>query len=399
MARPLPVLLLVLVLPLMGFGIGSTLPEQFFPPSDRDMLSLEVYLPAASSIEKTVALTKKVSEEFNKQPGLKSLHWFVGRNAPLYYYNLKQGNDNSQYYAQAMLTADNFSIANNMVAVMQRRLDEKFPEAQIIIRRLEQGPPFGAPVELRLLGPDLDVLKTLGDQLRSDVLAVEDVVHVRNSLSEAVPKIWLQVNENQALKAQLGLRDVASQLHRVVDGEVTGSVLEGTQSLPVRVKAGGQKQISLGAAHSWFLVPEGGSFSRPVPYSALGEVDIRPELGVISRRDGERVNTVQVYLRDGQLPAVVLARIKKLLAQSELALPSGYHLEVGGEDAERSEAISQLMGSMGLIFVLLVVAIVMSFNSFRLSVVIFLIAIQAAGLGMLALSLSGRLLVLLPLSA
>ena len=394
MARPAQVIVLVLLLPLLGFFLGSTLPEQFFPPSDRDMLSLELYLPAASSIEQTLALTKQVTAEFEQEPGLKSLHWFVGRNAPMYYYNLKQGNDDSQYYAQAMLTADNFIVANKMVAVMQRRLDDKFPQVQIVLRRLEQGPPFGAPVELRILGPDLNVLKTLGDELRADIMGVTDVVHVRNSLSEAVPKVWLAVDENQAMKARLGLRDVASQLHEVIDGAISGSVLEGTQSLPVRVKAGGQKQIDIGSAHSWFLIPEGADAdklqsSRPIPYSSLGEIDIRPELGVIARRDGERVNTLQVYIRDGQLPAVVLKRVKAMLQQKQLHLPAGYRLETGGEDAKRSEAVGKLMSSLGLIVVLLIVAVVMSFNSFRLSAVIFLTALQAAGMGMLALAVSG----------
>lgn len=388
--HPRKVLILVSLLPLLGFVLGSRLPEQFFPPSDRDMINLEVFLPAASSIDQTKLLTEKLSAEILSEPGVKSLHWFIGRSAPMFYYNLKQGQDNSQYYAQAMLTAEHFSDANRLVPLLQSKLDDQFPEAQIIIRRLEQGPPYDAPVEVRISGPRLEVLKDLGEQLRGRFLALENVVHVRSNLSESVPKLWLAVNENRANAGQLSLTGVAEQVHEGVDGAVTGSVLEGTQSLPVRVRAHGQNRIDMGRVHSWLLVPgEADSAGKPIPISAISDIVIKPEIGVIPRRDGQRINTVQLYIRDGVLPALVLASVKESLLAQPLALPAGYRLEFAGEDAKRDEAIGKLLGSVGLIFVLLVVSLVMAFNSFRLSVVVMLVAMQAAGLGMLALSASG----------
>jgi multidrug efflux pump subunit AcrB len=388
--NPKKIIMLVAALPLSGFFLGSTLPEQFFPPADRDMINLEVYLPVSASIEQTVALTENISDEVRGRENIKSLHWFIGRSAPSYYYNLMQGKDNSQYYAQAMLTVSHFSDVDNLMPDLQRKLDELFPEAQIILRRLEQGPPFNAPVELRLVGADLNVLKSLGEQLRLQVMPLEDVVHVRTNLSESVPKVWLSVNENKARAGRLGLTDIAGQLHEGVDGSITGSVLENTQSLPVRVQARGQKQVDLGGIHSWLLVPgETVTAAQPIPYASLGDIHIRPAIGSIPRRDGERINTIQIYIRDGVLPAVVLSRVNQALEAQPVTLPIGYRIEFAGEDAKRDSAVGQLLGSMGLIFVLLVLAVVMSFNSFRLSATIFIVAIQAAGLGMLALGVSG----------
>lgn len=390
LGNPGKLLVLVSLLPLLGLGMGSQLPQQFFPPSDRDMINLEVYLPAASSIDQTKALTEKLSAEILQETGIKSLHWFIGRSSPMFYYNLQQGKDNSQYYAQAMFTAEHFSDANRLVPLLQRKLDDKFPEAQIIIRRLEQGPPFDAPVEIRIMGPNLEVLKDSGEQLRRRFLALQDVVHVRTSLSESVPKLWLSVNENLASAGQLSLTGVAEQIQEGVDGAITGSVLEGTQSLPVRVRAHGQNRIDMGRVHSWLLVPGGANTAtRPIPISAISDIDIRPEIGVIPRRDGERINTVQLYIRDGVLPAVVLARVTESLEALPLSLPSGYRLEYAGQEEKRDESIGKLMSSVGLVFILLVVSLVTAFNSFRLSLVIMLVAVQAAGLGMLALTASG----------
>ncbi|MEE8059449.1 MAG: efflux RND transporter permease subunit, partial [Pseudomonadales bacterium] len=357
LANPKKVLAMVAFFPVLGFGLGTTLPEQFYPPTDRNMFNLEVFLPTASSIDKTKALTERISAEIETVDGLKSLHWFIGRSAPSFYYNLIQGKDNSQYYAQAMLTTEHFSDVDRMIPMLQQRFDELFPEAQIILRRLAQGPAYNAPVELRLVGFDLGLLKKFGDQLRLRVMAIDDVVHVRTNLSEAVPKVWLSVNENMARAGRLSLTDIAGQLHEGIDGVITGSVLEGTQSLPVRVRARGQKQVDIGGVHSWLLVPgDTHTAAQPIPYVSLGDVSIRPALGSIPRRDGERINTVQIYIRDGVLPATVLDRVKQSLMEQGLQLPPGYRLEIAGEDAKRDESVDGLVGSMGMILVLLVVA-------------------------------------------
>lgn len=388
--NPRRVLLMVMVLPLLGFWGGSRLPQQFFPPSDRNMINFEVYLPSSVSLNATRELTERISADVADIEGIESLHWFVGGNAPSFYYNLMQHRDGAQYYAQAMLTADHFSTANRLVPELQRRFDDRFPEAQIIVRRLEQGPAFNAPVELRLIGPSLDTLKAQGEELRRRMLAIEDVVHVRATLSEAIPKLWLDVDESRARLSQLSLADTASQLRVGVNGALSGSVLEETQSLSVRVEAAGYRSGDINEINSWVLSPgTAGDESAGVPLASLGSVRIKPAQGVIPRRDGERINTIEIYIRDGVLPDQVLNRIHSDFAETALDLPSGYRLDVGGEDEKRDTAVSKLMASVGPILMLLIISVVMAFNSFRLSTIIFAVALQAAGLGLLVLSLSG----------
>ena len=68
-------------------------------------------------------------------------------------------------------------------------------------------------------------------------------------------------------------------------------------------------------------------------------------------------------------------------------MPPGYRLSFGGESAERDEAVHDLMGSVGLIVILLILVVVLSFNSFRLSAIIFAVALQSIGLGLLCVYL------------
>jgi multidrug efflux pump len=158
-------------------------------------------------------------------------------------------------------------------------------------------------------------------------------------------------------------------------------MLDGTQQLPVRVSGAGVKTTSIDRLMSFPLVlPAGGR-----PLSSLATVELLPAPAQISRRDGQRVNMVDIFIRDDVLPSEVLDRIRARLAAEEFDVPTGYTLEIGGESENRNEAVGNLMGSVGIILVLLIVTVVMAFDSFRLAGLVFAVAIQSAGMGMLSL--------------
>ena len=114
-----------------------------------------------------------------------------------------------------------------------------------------------------------------------------------------------------------------------------------------------------------------GNGTEMVPLTALSELTIKPSRGAIPHREGMRVNVIEGYLRAGILPSVVLNRIQTNMADENFTLPSGYRIEVGGESAERNTAVSKLLASIGIILTLLITVVVLSFNSFRISTIIF----------------------------
>lgn len=381
-----------LVLPVSGFLAAGSLSEQFFPPSDRDMFQIELHLPPQAGIEATVAATHRLESALAQYPEIAEQHWFVGRNAPSFYYNLMQRNDRQSNFAQGMIKTVDFRATNRLAPRLQRHLDDAFPGYQILVRKLEQGPPFVAPVELRVFGPNLDRLRAIGDEIRRVMAATEDVVHTTASLADAQPKVRLRVDEPTLRQTGLSLADVADQLQATTEGVVSGSLLEGTEEIDVRVRLSDLRRRTLADLQNFTLAgraPSEGFDHNAIPVAAVGEPRIEPASGGISRRNGERVNTLGAYLRPDVLPATALARVLDNLEAADLRLPAGYRLEVGGESAERDDAVGLLLSSVGVIVTLLIAVIVLSFNSFRLSGVILAVAAQSAGLGLLCVYLGG----------
>ena len=382
LARPKLSIGLVFILPLSGFMLAKHLDEQFFPASDRDMFHIELFMPVQTSIIGTEAMTKTISELLSQQQGISKVRWFIGNNAPSFYYNLMPDKDGAQYYAQAMVTGDSFQRVNELIPALQILLDDAIPEAQILVRKLEQGPPFRAPIELRLFGPNLDTLKTLGDEARRILIGTQNVIHTRATIQPGLPKVWLKINEDVSQAAGLTLTDVATQLQSTLHGTVNGSIIEATESVPVRVQIANEQRSSLSdLANISLSSPQS---QGNIPLVALTELALSPSRGAIPHRDGVRVNTVEGYLVAGVLPSTVLTDFSARLASENFVLPPGYRMEFGGESAKRNDAVGNLLASVGVIMMLLIIIVVLSFNSFRLGGVIVLSAMQSVGLGLLS---------------
>ncbi|WP_371357265.1 efflux RND transporter permease subunit, partial [Hydrocoleum sp. CS-953] len=152
-------------------------------------------------MEKTKNKAIEVRNLMLKHPEIEEVQWFLGRSSPRYFYNITSGRQAANY-AQGFLQLD--SIAKSeLVNKLQAEVDTAFPEAQILIRKLEQGPPFDAPVEMRIYGPNLKGLQELGEQARSLLVQVPKVTHTRDTLSEIRPQLQLQVNEEEIRLAGL----------------------------------------------------------------------------------------------------------------------------------------------------------------------------------------------------
>jgi len=392
------------LLPLLGFVQARQLSEQFFPASDRDQFHIEMEMPAQSSIAATLAATQQAQKQLLAQPEVESVQWFIGEHGPPFYYNVIATKRNSPQFAHAMVQLKSAEHTSEVIRRMQTTLDRQLPQARTLVRQLEQGPPFAAPIEVRLFGPSLTVLQQLGDEMRNIMAATSNVTHTRDNLNEARPKIELQIDEEQTRLAGLDHSSIAAQLNASLEGATGGSVLEATEELPVRVRVTGPRRADINAVTSLDLVSpsrsaavtSAGSTANAstgaaavTPLTSLAAVKLVPEESSIPHFNGRRMNEVQAFIDAGVLPAEVLAEFRQRLAASGFKLPQGYSMEYGGEASKRDDAIGNLLSQVGILLVLMIATLVLSFGSFRLMAQIAAVAFLSVGLGLGALWLWG----------
>ncbi|MEM9214810.1 MAG: efflux RND transporter permease subunit [Cyanobacteria bacterium P01_F01_bin.150] len=386
--RPILGVLVAMVLPAIGFIQFSSLPQQFFPPTNRDQFQIELERPASSSIATTRTQTLAIRDRIRQHPAINDIHWFLGEDAPSFFYNLLSSRRNQSEYAQGIVQLDSTQHLRDTIQTLQTDLDAAFPDAQILVKQLEQGPPIDAPIEVSLYGPNLKQLRMLGERLRLILSQIDEVTHTRATLSELSPKLSLDVDEAAAKRVGLSNGAIAAQLNTLLNGQLGGSILEDTENIPVRVRLPDQERGDLSSIASVDLLSDHGT---TVPFSAVASVQLRPEVSTIARRDGQRVNTVQGFITAGSLPSSVLAEFQQALAEQEFELPPGYRLSYGGEADARGSAVGNLLSTVGVLMVLMTATLVLSFNSFALAGLLAIVAIAAVGLAAMALWLFNSL--------
>lgn len=392
LARPILSLGLSVMLPIFGFVQARLLPEQFFPPADRNQFQIELELPPQASIFQTELTAKKISQIAKRHPEVTGIDWILGESAPSFYYNIVRRRENNAPYGQAIVKLRSAEGAAEVINELQRELDHQVPEARVLARQLEQGPPFDAPVELQLFGPDLNVLRSLGEEVRAELAKIPEVTHTRSDLGDDLPKFALVLDEEKARLAGLSHAQVAQQLAAATEGAVGGTVLEETEELPVRVRLPKAYRAALSDIASLDLVSpnnRGDGKLNTIPFSAIGALELKPEISAVTRLNNLRMNEVKAYVQAGVLPSVVLAKLQARLDAAGFEFPDGYRMGLGGEANGRNQAVGNLMSSVGVLMVLMVATLVLSFSSFRAASLIGGVGFFSVGLGLAALWIFG----------
>ncbi|KAA5801667.1 efflux RND transporter permease subunit [Alkalicaulis satelles] len=385
-AQPVLGVALSLILPVAGFAAATTLPSQFFPPTERDMFQVRLVLPASVSIEQTRSRVEQATEMLLAYDGVEDVVWVAGAGAPRVYYNMMNVVQGRPNFASGFVRADSKETAARVVRDFQRAAITAFPDAQVLAIPFEQGPPSPAPVELLVVGPDFAVLDRIGTDIRRILSGVPGVTFTQAGLELGLPVARLETDEAEVGLAGLRLTDLAGRLRADIDGVPGGSVLEGVEELPVRVIAPDVRRDAIEGLGATPLPGRGGA---PVGISTLGRFTLAPETAAITRQDGERTNPVYAFLEPYVLPAPVLAEFQRRFEAEGITLPPGYRIEIGGEAENQGEAMADLMSTAIPLLILIIASVVLAFNSFRYAGVIFAAGFLSVGLAMFGVWMFG----------
>ncbi|MEQ8300995.1 MAG: efflux RND transporter permease subunit [Hyphomonas sp.] len=358
---------------ILGFYLVGQLPSQFFPQTERDQFQITMQLPPEASLSDTIASTKYASELMEAMEGVKSVTWVLGEPSPRVYYNMINNTEGVEGFAAGWVQLDGNQRTHEIVAKVQVEMRDAFPGARFLALPFEQGPPADAPIDFTILGNDFETLGRLGDEARTILAQTPGVTYTVASLELGAPTVSLKADESASALAGQRLTQLASAMNAELEGVRAGSIVEGTEELPVIVIGPDSRRGTLTDLRA-MTVGDG------TPLSALGTMSLDAKTAVVSRRDGQRMNQILAYLDPYTLPAPVFADFQARLEASDFQLPPGYAIRIGGEAENSGEAIGNLAG-VGIPLILVMAgAIMLVFNSFRMMLLILTTGFLSLGL-------------------
>lgn len=388
--KPLLPIVVAVVLPIAGFVLSGQLGNVFFPSADRDQFEIYVWMPNGTALTETHSIVRKMDRDIRQKNAVKQVTWLVGASAPSVYYNQVMTRDNSPNFANAVVTAASVDEAAHLIAELQRDMDEAYPMAKTVVRAFGQGPPISAPIGVEIYGPDIETLNTVGEQVRLAMSQLPGITNTIASTTLGEPELRMSATRDVSSLANMSLSDVATQLQASLDGVLGGSILEGTEEIPIRIRVPEAMRNNLTQVGATPLLTQDlANQQRWLPVSAIGDFELRPSIAGITRINGERANVVEGFLLPGATAVDAANTLQKKLQEKQFELPVGYRIKLAGDADEQKEALGLLATYAPVLLVLMVTTLILTFNSVTLATVIGSVAFLSVGLGMFSLWLSG----------
>jgi len=340
--------------------------QKFFPAAERAQFVIEVDLPLGTRLEATDAVVRRVEQAVRGDPRITTFATFVGTAAPRVYYSFAPEYPRPSY---GMLLVSTRSTADADAAVRDyaaklRALD---PAARINVASFQQGIPVEAPVEVRIVGPDLAVLRRLGDQVRALAQRTPGATQVRDDHRDAF-SLDLQVNSEVANRLGLMTGVIATEVMAGFKGLPVTELWEHDAPVPIVLRLSPGQRTAFDDLDKFML--RAPLSQAGVPLRQVAAVDPVWSPGQIARRGGVRTLTVFVNPATDVLPSQVLAPIRRGL--EKIDLPPGYRFEIGGEHEGQQETFGKMAGALVASVVLIYLVLLFQFRHTREALLVML---------------------------
>ncbi len=364
------VILLTLAIFAAAVVLFRLVPQQFFPASGRLELMVDLKLAEGASLKATEAEVARLEQLLKERAGIDNYVAYVGTGSPRFYLPLDQQLPATSF-AQFVVLADSIESREALRSWLIERMREDFPSLRGRVTRLENGPPVGYPVQFRVTGEHIDVVRGLARQVAAKVGENPHVANVHLDWQEPSKMVRLNVDQDRARALGVSTAELSGFLRRTFIGNRVSQFREDNELIEILLRGTERERLELSMLPSLAIPTESG---RSVPLSQVATLEYGFEEGVIWHRNRLPTVTVRADVYGDEQPAALVRQIEPTLADIRAQLPSGYLLEVGGtvEDSERG----QRSVNAGLpLFVIVVMTLLMAqLKSFSRSAMVFLTA-------------------------
>jgi multidrug efflux pump subunit AcrB len=355
------------VLVALAIAQFGRLPKQMFPLSERNQFLIYMNLPDGTDISETEARALEISKWLAnpvENPEIASQILYVGDGGPRFYLTLTPVSPdpasafflvNTKDYQGAVAAADR----------AWKYLYEDHPEARFKIKRLAMGSVEAGIVDVEISGPDADRLLALGEQVRSLFQGVPGIRDNDDDWGNKILKVVIDIDQDRARQLGITSEEITQMLKTYFTGSAVSVYRENDVTIPIVLRAGAETRQSLEGLTSASFAKDG----RVISLAQIATLRTGLDLSRIRRKNQER--TITVSGRGASLTAADLLNVIQPGLQA-LDLTGGYHFDIGGEIQKSAETNGRLAAGVPAALAVMVIAIILQFNSFRRTLLTFM---------------------------
>jgi multidrug efflux pump subunit AcrB len=355
----IPILLAVLL-----FKAGVR--QLFFPSAERNQFVVELWMPTGTKLEKTNQAILKAEALIKGDKRVLSYATFTGTAAPRFYYNFSPEFPTTNY-AQILINTTTDKTAEELAEELSNKVEMAIPEGTTFVKLMQQGSPLKAPVEVRIIGDDINHLKELSNQVSTILKKASGSKFVRSDFGEDYYGFGIKLKE-EANRLGFTTTSISQTVYTGFSGAAISTMYEGNNAVDIVLRLDeNSRRNTDDLANTYMKSPVTGA---NVPLRQIADIVPEWQAGKIMHRNGVRTLTVQSELAEGVLPAELVKVVQPEI--NKLQLPSGYRIEYGGEDANKKETFSQLVTVLMVSLVLIFFILLFQFRNLKESAIVML---------------------------
>jgi len=353
-------------LSLLGFGL---IPFNFFPDSDRNMITIDINLPLGTKIEKTEIVVQEIEDYMfdallmNKVRPEGIVDWssYIGQGPNSYDLGYSQDEANSSY-AHILINTSSFDVNQKMIDRIDDYCFTHFPNADIKVGPLGAG-GGSTPIEIKISGQNPDILSKLSGQIKTKLSTISGTKNVKDDWGPKTKKFIIDINQNNAQLAGITNQDIATSLKTVLDGFKTGEYRENDKNIPILLRGFDSQQQTYESIETMNVFSQ--SSGKSVPLSQVASIIPQWQYAKIKRKDLIRSINVSSELNPNGNASEIMTEIIPWLNEQVQNWPDGYAYELGGDSKSTSENMGAVIAYLPLSAFIILLLLVIQFNSFR----------------------------------
>ncbi|RYY33845.1 MAG: efflux RND transporter permease subunit, partial [Sphingobacteriaceae bacterium] len=348
---------------------------EFFPEADPNFTYVYITMPTGTDQEYTNEVTRKLEQRVADavEPDkdlVKSIisNVTVGVTDP-------QDEDQGSYPNRGKIAVAFVKFGERegkstkaVLANIRKAVTGVIPGAQISVAQEHGGPPTQKDISIEIAGDDLDTLTKTATRLKNFLIKqnIGGIEELIPDVQDNKPQIVFTVNRERANREGINTGQITQALGATIYGAKAADFRNTTEdNYEINVQAKEEQRHDIDAIRNLKITyrdfATGGAI-RQVPISAFTTIEYKNTYSNIKHKQQRRVIT----LGSNVIPGFNANEVNQQILQSvnNFKKPEGVTIRQGGGQEDQVEAMTFLLSALGVSFMLILIILMMQFNSF-----------------------------------
>ena len=350
----------------VGAVMLTGLPQRILPVADRNQFAVEIYLPTGTDVDITAQVADSMEHILRQDPRVVSVASFKGCASPRFQTSYAPQIPGTNY-AQFIVNTTGVEATVELLDEYAPKYTDYFPGARVRFKQLSYSDAV-YPIEVRLSGEDLDVLKHDAKVIEERLHGMDGLVLVQTDFNEPLPAIAVNLKEDEATRlgvTNLGLESTLAM--RYGNGLQIANVWEGDYGIPVTLKSTNADHAQPADLNDE-LVPVAAGLAD-VPLRQVADVVPAWKEGQIVRRNGVYTASVQADIARGENAMAMNVRVQNVV--NGMQLSPGVRVSYGGEQEANDDKMPMIMNGLALAAAIIFFILLAHFRKVSIAVLMF----------------------------